>query len=397
MGVGGPFTLGAENAVLEELHRAGIAVPEPLGLCPDPEGLLLERLVGEDDYSAIGDEAQRDAIDRAFVAEIAKLHALDAERFEARGFRSPKTRDEFALNDLANWEGAFDHGARAPVPLVRFARLWLHQNVPEAPERAVLIQGDTGPGQFLFDGDKLTGIVDWEFAHLADPMLDLAQIRARDWYNPGADLKKWLAYYAEFSGRPVDLPKLRYYYVKAMLITPLALTGVVQNMAPMLDHAEWYAQDISYQRGVAEALAEAMDIELEPVDLPEPPESPRARIFELLEHNLDDEIPKMLPDDFGRYRVGLTRRLATYARNIGRYGAAFEAQELDEMGEILGARPADLEAGTVELERYVQSGTRTDVQQEALVRFFYRHAVREERLMKGALGAGEGATRQPVA
>jgi len=390
------FSLGREHAVLEELHAAGIAVPQPLGHCPEPEGILLERLAGEDDYSLIRDEAQRDAIDRAFVAEIAKVHALDIAPFEARGLVAPKSREEFVLNDLAHWEHAFDLGARQPVPLVRFARNWLHRNIPDAPERAALIQGDTGPGQFMFEGNQLTGIVDWEFAHLADPMLDLAQIRARDWYNPGADLKKWLAYYSEFSGTPVDLPRLRYYYVKAMIITPLALAGIVQRMHPLTDHAEWYAQDISYKRGVVEAQAEAMGIELRPVELPEPTPSLRAPIFELVETNLRDEFPDATGDDFARYRIGLARRLATYARNIERFGAAFEAQELDEMGEILGARPGSVIEGNEALEAYVQAQRLGDADEEALVHFFYRHAIRENALMAGALGAGDEAVHQSV-
>ena len=133
MGRGGPFTLAAESAVLEELHAAGIAVPEPLGLCPEPEGLLLECLRGDFDYASIEDDAQRDAIDRAFVAELAKMHALDPARFEARGLEAPRSAEEFALNDLAHWEKGFDRGAKRPVPLVRFARRWLHANVPPAP------------------------------------------------------------------------------------------------------------------------------------------------------------------------------------------------------------------------------------------------------------------------
>ncbi|MEM7412817.1 MAG: phosphotransferase family protein [Myxococcota bacterium] len=397
MGSGGPFSLSAEHAVLQELHAAGIAVPEPLGLCPDPECLLLECLPGDFDYAAIDDEARRDAIDRAFVAEIAKVHALDVGRFESRGLRAPKTQDEFALNDLAHWEKAFQYGAKRPVPLVRFALRWLHGHVPAMPERAVLIQGDTGPGQFLFEGGALTGIIDWEFAHLGDPMLDLAQIRTRDWYNPGADLKKWFAYYAEYSGLPVDLPRLRYYTVKAMLITPLALAGPVHSMHPSLDHAEWYAQDVSYQRGVAEALAEAAGIELEPYAPEEPPASLRAPVFEILEHELENAIPGMVEDAFHSYRVGLTRRLATYARNIERLGPAFEAAELKEMGALLGQRPADVATGNAQLEEFVESPSLSDHQEERLVRYFHRHAVREERLMQGALGAGEHAVRQPIA
>jgi aminoglycoside phosphotransferase (APT) family kinase protein len=392
----GVFTLGREHAVLEELHSAGIAVPEPLGHCPDPDGILLERLTGEFDYALITDDAQQDAIDRAFVSEIAKVHALDTAPFEARGFSAPTTRDEFALSDLVQWEKAFDHGVRHPVPLVRFARNWLHHNIPDAPERAVLIQGDTGPGQFMYEGNKLTGIVDWEFAHIADPMLDLAQIRIRDWYNPGADMKKWLALYTEYSGTPVDLKRLRYYSVKAMIITPLALVGIVQNMHPQTDHAEWYAQDISYKRGLIETVAEAMDIVLEPVELPKPDASPRAPIFEILEQNVREELPAAMRDDFARYRAGLAARMATYARNIDRYGAAFEAQERDEMGAILGSTPASVADGHEALEAFVQTAAGGSDADEALVRYFHHHATREEALMAGALGAGEGASLQPV-
>ena len=397
MGSGGPFSLPAEHAVLEILHTAGIAVPEPLGLCSEPECLLLERLSGDFDYASISDDEQRDAVDRAFVSEIARMHALDVDAFESRGLRVPKTASEFALNDLSYWERMFEAGARRPVPLIRFALRWLHANVPEAPERAVLIQGDTGPGQFMFEGNRLTGIVDWEFAHLGDPMLDLAMIRGRDWYNPGADLSKWFSYYEEYAGTPIDLARLRYYYVKAMLITPLSLAGIVQNMRPAFDHAEWYAQDLSYQRGVVEALAEAMGIELTPYEPVEPPTSVRAPVFELLEHELDESIPGMVADEFQRYRVGLTRRLATYARNIDRFGAAFQAEELEEMAALLGTQPADVADGERQIEELARSTSVSLDEEESLIRYFHRHAVREERLMRGALGAGEHSSRQPIA
>ena len=62
-----------------------------------------------------------------------------------------------------------------------------------------------------------------------------------------------------------------------MLITPLSLTGIVQRMRPSLDHAEWYAQDVSYQRGVVEALAEAMGIPLDPFEPGDAPETSARR------------------------------------------------------------------------------------------------------------------------
>ena len=389
------FTLAREHAVLEELHAAGVAVPQPLGHCPDPEGILLECLAGEDDYSRIEDDTQRDAIDRAFLGEIAKVHALDVERFARRGLFVPTTPEEFALADLRVWEEGYEQTTREPVPLVDFARGWLHRNVPEAPERASLIQGDTGPGQFLYLGSQLTGIVDWEFAHVADPMLDLAQIRIRDFYNPGADMKRWMALYAEISSTPVDFPRLHYYTVKAMIITPLALSGVVQAMDPRTDHAEWYAQQRCYERGTIEAIAAAIGVELEIPVLPDPPATEYAALFELLEENLRDELSPALQDDFLRYRAGLAQRLLAYARNAERRGPAFGEMELDDLGSLLGRRPASREQAVRDVSALVAEG---DTGRDAdLVRFFHRQAVRGEALMAGALGAGEGAVLQAIA
>lgn len=389
------FTLEREHAVLEELHAAGLAVPAPLGHCREPEGILLERLVGEDDYSTIDDDAQRDAIDRAFLEQIAQLHALDAARFEKRGFALPKTADEFALADLAVWEEGYERTIRTPVPLVEFARGWLHRNVPEAPERPVLIQGDTGPGQFMFEGATLTGIIDWEFAHLADPMLDLAQIRIRDFYNPGADMKKWMALYAEISGTPIDWPRLRYYTVKAMMITPLALSGIAQRMDPSTDHAEWYAQNLCYQRGSIEAIAEAIGLALEAPELPEPSASEHDDLYALLEENIGQEFASALDDDFLQYRARLAVRLLTYARNAERRGPAFRELEQSDTAALLGRTPGSREEGVRELTALVRdAGPERDAE---LVQFFYRHAVRNEALMSGALGAGETAVLHPVA
>ena len=50
---------------------------------------------------------------------------------------------------------------------------------PVDAARTVLVQGDTGPGNFVFENGKVTGIVDWEFAHLGDPMDDWAWLDMR--------------------------------------------------------------------------------------------------------------------------------------------------------------------------------------------------------------------------
>jgi hypothetical protein len=254
------------------------------------------------------------------------------------------------------------------------------------------VQGDTGPGQFLFAGSRVTAIIDWEFAHLGDPVLDLAQIRARDFHNPGIDLAGWIARYEELSGMRVSRRKLAYYTVKAMLITPLALAGVVQNMHPRTDHAERYAQDVCYKRATAEALVEALGIEPEAPRLARPLETERAPIFGLLEENLRGELRPAALDDYARYRVDLALRLATHLRNADAFGAALEAQELEEIGLLVGARPRALAEGDAALERFIR--TNDGAADAPLAAYLYRRAVREEALWRGALGAGERAVFQ---
>ena len=72
-------------------------------------------------------------------------------------------------------------------------------------------------------------MIDWELAFIGDPMNDLARMRTRDMWYPTGNLPKWLQYYSEYSGTPMDLDKLRYYSVIAMLTTALALGPVFRR------------------------------------------------------------------------------------------------------------------------------------------------------------------------
>ncbi|MDJ0847728.1 MAG: phosphotransferase family protein [Myxococcota bacterium] len=388
------FTLEREYRVLGALHRAGIRVPEVHGFCGSPEGILMECVPGDFDYTALEPGPERDALDRDFVSELVKLHALAVEPFAAIGLRIPETPEEFALADLESWERAYRAALKRPVPLVEFATRWLRRHVPSAPERPALIQGDTGPGQFLFEGSRVRAIIDWEFAHVADPLLDLAQVRTRDFYNPGADMAAWCRSYGELSGRAVELPRLRYYTVKSMLITPLALAGVVQNMVPSTDHAEWYAQDVCYKRATAEALAEAVGVELRPPELPDAGPGPAGPTLDLVEQNLRDEHRPALADDYSRYRLDLVRRLLTHVRNRDAWAADLEALEREDLGALLGRGSASPDGAEAALLRRIESERSED--DAALVAYLHRRSVREEQLWRGALGVGEHAVFQRI-
>jgi len=386
------FTLEREHRVLCALGEAGARVPRVHGFCPDPLGILMERVTGEFDYTKLAPGPARDALDDDFLRELVRIHQLDPARFVAAGLEPPASADECALHDLTLWERAYRRELRRPVPIVELATRWLRRNLPAPPERLALVQGDTGPGQFLFAGTRVTAIIDWEFAHLGDPALDLAQIRTRDFYNPGIDLARWLARYEELAGTKLDRRKLSYYTVKAMAITPLALAGVVQNMHSRTDHAEWYAQDVCYKRATAEALCEAIGIAPQPPALPPLHATERAPIFALLEENLQGEHKPAAADDHARYRLDLALRLATHLRNADAFGAALAEQELDELAALLEARVPSGAAAEEALLRRIDADDGGAAPE--LAAYLYRRAVRKEALWRSALGAGERAVFQ---
>ena len=60
------------------------------------------------------------------------------------------------------------------------AAAWLRSNVPPVPTATALCHGDAGVGNFLFAGDKVTALLDWEFAHVGAPQDDLAWVAIRN-------------------------------------------------------------------------------------------------------------------------------------------------------------------------------------------------------------------------
>jgi aminoglycoside phosphotransferase (APT) family kinase protein len=388
------YGLQREVRLLQVLKQEGIPVPEVIASSPDPNAAILEFFDGENDFTLIESAAERDKVAQQFAEFMARWHAIPAERFADIGFKAPSTPAEYITEDLKVWEAGHFPLLKEPVPIVTFACRWLRRNIPEPPARPVLVQGDTGPGQFIWKGGRILTIVDWELASLGDPMRDLAHIRARDVWYPTGNLQHWFKYYSDAAGIPLDHKKISYYTVIAMLTTALALGPVVQNLNPRDEHAEWIGQDMWSKRGTAEALAEVMDIPLAPVTLPQAQSGYVSQLFDVLEDNLREEHLPQLPEGFGQHRMRMTLRLVAHIRNVAEIGREIEEMELADMGEVLGRRPKNAAEGTRAMNDLVlQAGPEDD---RMLTEYFYRHSLRQEALMRGGLGRVENAVTSPI-
>ncbi len=76
---------------------------------------------------------------------------------------------------LDYWAEVIDADEQHPQPIVRAAIRRLRRDPPPPAARVSVVHGDYRSGNFLHDGNgRIIALLDWEMAHLGDPLEDLA-------------------------------------------------------------------------------------------------------------------------------------------------------------------------------------------------------------------------------
>jgi aminoglycoside phosphotransferase (APT) family kinase protein len=170
-----------EGRLIELAGEAGVPVPEvPFYLAEDERttaGFVMQRLEGE----ALGRRILREdayAQARPKLAfqcghAAARLHGIPLADLPA--LESMNVREELAYHhDLMS---AVDH----PYPGFEYGFRWLEERVELAGERRTLVHGDFRNGNIVVGADGLRGVLDWEIAHIGNPLNDLGWICVRSW------------------------------------------------------------------------------------------------------------------------------------------------------------------------------------------------------------------------
>jgi aminoglycoside phosphotransferase (APT) family kinase protein len=377
------YDLAHEAAVIERLVAAGVPTPTPHGFQPDLPLLLLEWIDGDSDLAAVADPAVRRAVALDFMAALADLHAHPPEELAIPGLAVPRTPAEHALASLEVAERQLATADDVPPePFLTFARRWLRAHVPRTVERTSLLQGDTGPGNFLFAGDRFTHFVDWELAHFGDPMFDLAAVCVRDMNRPIGGLAELFARYAERAGAPVDLDRVRYHRVNKCVQSLVAITTYAHRARRPDEVALWHGWRALYLRAGCQAIVEAeggrWDQPSAPAPAPRPGPPPWAAL-------VADHLTSVAPvlDAFGRHQLeGARRLLAVLADDEARDGRPDDAERAD-LGALLGGPPPALADGLAELDRRIATGTLDDA---AVLGYLTRRAHRTAARLRPLMG-----------
>lgn len=295
-----------------------------------------------------------------FMDIMAEMHRIDVHGLDLAGFELPPSAEEHALMELR----AVDDPRLAKLPmdastvLGAFGRGWLVNHVPREVERTVLLQGDTGPGNFLFEDHRVTAVVDWEWAHYGDPMEDVGNLWLRDYFTPscGGDLTPYVRHYARKAGVRLDRQKAIYYLVHQLVRSVITLPALVRRP----DWKSPVALNLGYQAVCDIACCDALALfhglgeeTEEPLDIP--PRNEAGELFQVLAEQLEKGILPELDNAFARATAQGGAQIARYLERRHLYGPRADALELAGIDALLGARHADLAAARralrAELER----------------------------------------------
>jgi aminoglycoside phosphotransferase (APT) family kinase protein len=205
----GTLTLEREFHVLEAMHAAGVRVPEPvayLGLVEGREAFAMERVEGETIGRRIV-RGEHPGLPVELGHELARIHDVPPLPFLEEG----DVLERFLVELDTVGE---------PHPAIEFGLQWLRGRLADSGER-VFLHGDWRVGNLVVGPDGLVSVLDWEFAHVGDPLDDLAWPLVRAW-RFGADDRRlggvgdvgpYLERYEELSGRAMSERDLEWWEV----------------------------------------------------------------------------------------------------------------------------------------------------------------------------------------
>jgi aminoglycoside phosphotransferase (APT) family kinase protein len=113
---------------------------------------------------------------------LGEISKADPEALGLTRVMAPIAPDACWKRELDYWEGVLDEDEITPQPIIRAAIRWLRANPPPPAQKISVVHGDYRTGNFLYDAKgEIHGILDWEMAHLGDPLEDLGWGLNRIW------------------------------------------------------------------------------------------------------------------------------------------------------------------------------------------------------------------------
>jgi aminoglycoside phosphotransferase (APT) family kinase protein len=236
--------LNAEAVLMQRAHDAGLPSPRVLHvLQPQDElgtGFIMSRVEGETiPRKILRDEAfakARPMLARQLGGVLAGIHGLALAEL-------PELRRMTAAKEIAELERdyrSFDW----PRPVFELALRWLRERDPGPSREVTLVHGDFRHGNLMIGPDGVRAVLDWELAHLGDPMEDLGWVCVNSWRfgeidKPvgGFGTREELFAGYEAAGRRVDADRVKFWEVMGTLRWGVMCCGMMQRFRISPEHS----------------------------------------------------------------------------------------------------------------------------------------------------------------
>jgi aminoglycoside phosphotransferase (APT) family kinase protein len=236
--------LEAEAALMKLAFDAGVPSPRVMHVLTPSDalgtGFIMAKVEGETIPRKILRDAQfddvRPRLARQLGEVLAGIHAID--RAALPPLRTMSTTSEIVQ---------LDHEYRGfgwPRPVFELALRWLADHDPGPSTQLTLVHGDFRHGNLIIAPDGVRAVLDWELAHLGDPMEDLGWICVNSWRfgeidRPVGGLGPREEFFAGYAARggTVDPARQNFWEVMGTLRWGLMCCGMMQRFRDGPEHS----------------------------------------------------------------------------------------------------------------------------------------------------------------
>jgi len=175
------ISLNTQAELIELARKTGVTAPEVLAIFSDEDGMgqgfLMKRAHGETlPHKILGNPEFSEAeklLTQQCAKELAAIHAINISNLPS-GIQKADPASLLTLQEMAYRE------IEVSIPAYDYAFNWLETNIPE-PVEPKLLHADFRMGNLMIDAEGITAVLDWELAHLGDPMEDLTYLCTPSW------------------------------------------------------------------------------------------------------------------------------------------------------------------------------------------------------------------------
>ncbi len=230
--------LEAEALLMKSARAAGVPEPEVHYVLKRDDGLgdgfIMEWLEGEALGARIVRSDKFAELRPRLAFEcgriMAQIHAIDVAKTGLDQYLAAVSPEEFVHQTWDNYKRL-----QTPQPMIDYSAQWLLANLPENWQPG-LVHNDFRNGNFMVNEDGIVAVLDWELAHIGDPMRDLGWICVNSWRFGGdspvggfGDYEDLFAGYEAVSGKKVDPHAVKFWEVFGSFWWSVGCLGMAEH------------------------------------------------------------------------------------------------------------------------------------------------------------------------